>query len=158
MCRLRVLLLSAALIFPSAGAQISFSGNSVTTDPARPLTSSKPGSTDSSVSFSGLSSPGHGGGKRGRISLVDILKQELPAPALQTRFNFGSRGSVTGQACLTPLREPGSCDFITSSNCRPVLRAIVKHGVTKSILSYLLAAIKKFLRSLIRLKNAEKKC
>merc|ERR1712183_609567 len=137
-------LLCVALILYSAQAQISFSQNSVTADVDRPATSSKPSSADSSVSFS--SSLGEavrpGGGKKGRISLADILKKDLPAASLQTRYSFGSRGSVTGQACTTPLREPGRCDFITSSDCRPVLAAIIRHGVTQSILSYLLAAIK----------------
>ena len=107
---LRVLL-SVVVIFSSAEAQISFSRNSVSPDTeSPPVSSSKLLPADSSVSFS---RPG-GAEKKGRISLAEILKKNLPAaPSLQTRFSFGSRGSQTGQACSTPLREPGSCNFIT---------------------------------------------
>ena len=136
-------LLCLVVIFSSVQAQISFSRNSVTPDKARPTTSSKPSSAGSSVSFSSSpEGPVGAVGKKGLISLADILKKKLPAASLQTRFSFGSRGSLTGQTCTTPLREPGRCDFITSSDCRPVLAAIIRHGVTQSILSYLLAAIK----------------
>ena len=76
------------------------------------------------------------------VSLKDILKLKTP-PRLTTRFGFGSSTiPKSGQSCQTPLREPGTCQFIVHSDCRPVLSAILKHGVTKSLLRYLLAAIK----------------
>merc|ERR1719336_3585729 len=67
---------------------------------------------------------------------------ETPA-RLATRFGFGSKAvPKSGQSCQTPLREQGSCQFIVHNDCRPVLNAIIKYGVTKSLLRYLLAAIK----------------
>lgn len=76
------------------------------------------------------------------VSLKDILKMETPA-RLTTRFGFGSKAvPKSGQSCQTPLREQGSCQFIVHNDCRPVLNAIIKYGVTKSLLRYLLAAIK----------------
>ena len=82
--------------------------------------------------------------ERRTISLKNILKEKAPsAGSLQTRFNFGSPRSVVGASCVTPLQEAGRCSYISDSLCRPVLTAVIRHGVTPSILKYLLAAIKK---------------
>merc|ERR1719350_911169 len=98
---------------------------------------SKPPVSSGSISFSN-------GVKEGKknILLKNILKNEAPSATLQTRFNFGSSRTKTGESCVTPLREPGQCSYITEPSCRPVLAAVLRHGVTQSILRYLLAAIK----------------
>merc|ERR1712012_1090974 len=79
--------------------------------------------------------------KEDDVVLKDLLKMDSVG-SLSARFGF--TGSVTrlGQSCETPLRESGSCQYIGAEQCRPVLSAIIKHGVTKSLLRYLLAAIR----------------
>ena len=69
--------------------------------------------------------------KEDNVVLKDLLKMDT-AGSLSARFGF--TGSVTrlGQSCETPLRESGSCQYIGADQCRPVLSAIIKHGVTKA--------------------------
>ena len=69
--------------------------------------------------------------KEDDVVLKDLLKMDT-AGSLSARFGF--TGSVTrlGQSCETPLRESGSCQYIGADQCRPVLSAIIKHGVTKA--------------------------
>ena len=51
---------------------------------------------------------------------------------------FAELGINIFSAILTILPP----QYIVSSQCQPVLRAILKHGVTQSLLRYLLAAIR----------------
>ena len=108
--------------------QISFGGNSVSRD--RPTSQHK---ASSSVSFASEKKEG----KETKILLKDILRKEAAASTqLQTRFNFGSSEPRLGVSCQTPLGESGECSLITSSSCKPVMSAIIRHGVTPVILRH----------------------
>merc|ERR1712013_537899 len=73
------------------------------------------------------------------VVLKEVLKKQ--APLIQTRFNFGETESSPRAGCLTPLGKPGNCEYITARQCRPILTALVKEGLTSKLLQYLLQAI-----------------
>merc|ERR1712110_787962 len=78
-----------------------------------------------------------------RVSLADLLEGErqLP-PRVSSRFAFG--GSALGKVglgCSTPSGQAGSCNYITAGQCRPVLETILKRGIDRAMLNYLIKAI-----------------
>merc|ERR1711899_150796 len=78
------------------------------------------------------------------VSLAEILKDEqnLP-PKVSSRFAFGGSASLgkVGQGCSTPSGQQGSCNYITAGQCRPVLETILKRGIDRAMLNYLIKAI-----------------
>merc|ERR1711963_979114 len=83
-------------------------------------------------------------GSGGRVSLAELLEgeQQLP-PRVSSRFAFGGSAAVgkVGQGCTTPSGQVGSCNYITASQCRPVLETILKRGIDRAMLNYLIKAI-----------------
>merc|ERR1712013_718567 len=73
------------------------------------------------------------------VVLKEVLKKQTPL--IKTRFNFGETESSPRAGCLTPLGKPGNCEYITARQCRPILTALVKEGLTSRLLQYLLQAI-----------------
>merc|ERR1719229_1393597 len=78
------------------------------------------------------------------VSLAELLKDEqnLP-PNVSSRFAFGGSASLgkVGQVCSTPSGQQGSCNYITAGQCRPVLETILKRGIDRAMLNYLIKAI-----------------
>merc|ERR1712038_635915 len=78
------------------------------------------------------------------VSLAELLKDEqnLP-PKVSSRFAFGGSASLgkVGQGCSTPSGQQGSCNYITAGQCRPVLETILKRGIDRAMLNYLIKAI-----------------
>ena len=107
--------------------QISFS-ESKSVGSSKSDDSSKSNSIDSGITFSG----GITSDDSDDIVLKDLLGLDTTGSGqLSARFGFSSAGTRLGQGCVTPLREQGSCRYIGADQCRPVLNAIIKHGVTK---------------------------
>merc|ERR1712130_218081 len=83
-------------------------------------------------------------GSEGRVSLAELLEgeQQLP-PRVSSRFAFGGSAAVgkVGQGCTTPSGQVGSCNYITAGQCRPVLETILKRGIDRAMLNYLIKAI-----------------
>merc|ERR1711936_100110 len=78
-----------------------------------------------------------------RVSLADLLEGEhqLP-PRVSSRFAFGGSAlGKVGQGCNTPSGQAGSCNYITAGQCRPVLETILKRGIDRAMLNYLIKAI-----------------
>merc|ERR1712186_318214 len=78
-----------------------------------------------------------------RVSLADLLEGEhqLP-PRVSSRFAFGGSAlGKVGQGCSTPSGQAGSCNYITAGQCRPVLETILKRGIDRAMLNYLIKAI-----------------
>merc|ERR1712228_275544 len=78
-----------------------------------------------------------------RVSLADLLEGEhqLP-PGVSSRFAFGGSAlGKVGQGCSTPSGQAGSCNYITAGQCRPVLETILKRGIDRAMLNYLIKAI-----------------
>jgi len=74
-------------------------------------------------------------------SLLDLLGKEAPSPSLTNRRqNVGTRRR--GSSCSTPLGEAGTCQYIFSSQCAPILQVILQQGVTQQVLAYLFQAIR----------------
>merc|ERR1712198_826250 len=72
-------------------------------------------------------------------SLVDLLGNKVKVPNVNTRrVNVRRRGT----ACTTPLGQPGTCQFIVSSQCSSILQIILSQGVTQQVLAYLFQAIR----------------
>merc|ERR1711936_1414117 len=83
-------------------------------------------------------------GSEGRVSLVELLEGEQQLPAsVSSRFAFGGSAAVgkVGQGCTTPSGQVGSCNYITAGQCRPVLETILKRGIDRAMLNYLIKAI-----------------
>merc|ERR1712130_808397 len=83
-------------------------------------------------------------GSGARVSLAELLEgeQQLP-PRVSSRFAFGGSAAVgkVGQGCTTPSGQAGSCNYITAGQCRPVLETILKRGIDRAMLNYLIKAI-----------------
>ena len=107
--------------------QISF-GESKSVGSSKSDDSSKSNSIDTGITFSGGSTSS---GDSDDIVLKDLLGLDTGSGQLSARFGFSSAGTRLGQGCVSPLREQGSCQYIGADQCRPVLNAIIKHGVTK---------------------------
>merc|ERR1712226_935666 len=78
-----------------------------------------------------------------RVSLADLLEGEhqLP-PRVSSRFAFGGSAlGKVGQGCSTPSGQAGSCNYITAGQCRPVLETILKRGIDRAMLNYLIKAL-----------------
>merc|ERR1711936_1148217 len=78
-----------------------------------------------------------------RVSLADLLEGEhqLP-PRVSSRFAFGGSAlGKVGQGCSTPSGQAGSRNYITAGQCRPVLETILKRGIDRAMLNYLIKAI-----------------
>merc|ERR1711963_146695 len=74
-------------------------------------------------------------------SLLDFLGKDAPSPSLTNRRqNVGTRRR--GSSCSTPLGEAGTCQYIFSSQCAPILQVILQQGVTQQVLAYLFQAIR----------------
>merc|ERR1711936_77408 len=83
-------------------------------------------------------------GSEGRVSLAELLEGEQPLPPrVSSRFAFGgsAAGGKVGQGCTTPSGQVGSCNYITAGQCRPVLETILKRGIDRAMLNYLIKAI-----------------
>merc|ERR1719429_53196 len=78
------------------------------------------------------------------VSLAELLndEQNLP-PKVSSRFAFGGSTSLgkVGQGCSTPSGQQGSCNYITAGQRRPVLETILKRGIDRAMLNYLIKAI-----------------
>ena len=73
-------------------------------------------------------------------SLLDLLGKDAPSPSLTNRRqNVGTRRR--GSSCSTPLGEAGTCQYIFSSQCAPILQVILQQGVTQHVLAYLFQVI-----------------
>ena len=73
-------------------------------------------------------------------SLLDLLGKDAPSPSLTNRRqNVGTRRR--GSSCSTPLGEAGTCQYIFSSQCAPILQVILQQGVTQQVLAYLFQVI-----------------
>merc|ERR1719446_702268 len=48
---------------------------------------------------------------------------------------------IKAQGCSTPSGQAGSCNYITAGQCRPVLETILKRGIDRAMLNYLIKAI-----------------
>merc|ERR1711936_636731 len=78
------------------------------------------------------------------VSLAELLKDEQNLPSkVSSRFAFGGAASLgkVGQGCSTPSGQQGSCNYITAGQCRPVLETILKRGIDRAMLNYLIKAI-----------------
>merc|ERR1711963_695855 len=139
--------------FPSNGGNNGFSfnnnnGNSRPSGNNRPSFPSNGG--NNGFSFNNNNNNKHpvsvefGGGSSSSSnvkSLLDLLGKDAPSPSLTNRRqNVGTRRR--GSSCSTPLGEAGTCQYIFSSQCAPILQVILQQGVTQQVLAYLFQAIR----------------